>query len=456
MSPIKRRSLLLVFSAALGVTSLLAVAVLVRRAISQGPPVPASGYKVLFDEGVFILKTGLREDAIRRLKQATEVDPDQPMGHYWLARAQGEASRADEALQSINQVMERPRIRRYAESQPNFSDFYNLRGSIKYGLGDYEGSIEDYREGLRRNPENGQFYHNLSMAYLALGELEEALATGSRAQELGYLTSASFFYLGKTYHQMERHEEAEAHFREAILFNFGYSVAYQRLAQSLVRSDRREEGARLIRLGQKLARIDDEISKAVGRLHRADIYDERYREWLEKCSRYCEKYGKHAELKGIMGALVEAYPDVADYHFNAGLAFRRLQEDEEAELSFMRALLIDKQHLDAMNQLSFLSASARDPAVRNPPRSLALARMARAGGYEGVEYLAVGLDANGRTEEARRLVEWEIEPGKAWRGLLRWELDRFQDRLEEVVVEPLIGETGQDSSPTDPRNGTRN
>ena len=67
------------------------------------------------------------------------------------------------------------------ERRPDLSEGWNRRATLRYLVGDYEGSIADIGETLAREPRHFGALSGLGLCHLALGNEEEALTAFERA-----------------------------------------------------------------------------------------------------------------------------------------------------------------------------------------------------------------------------------------------------------------------------------
>ncbi|MCZ6691722.1 MAG: tetratricopeptide repeat protein [Planctomycetota bacterium] len=404
-----------------------------------GPPTPSAEWQEFYDAGVAKLKPGLFEEAVPALATAAEIDPRQTMGHYQLALAYFNAGLPRAALGAINVVLEHPEHVRFAERSPTYHLLFELRADIYSNLGEYEKSKWDYEKVLLLAPDADPFYlgkihYYLCWTHLTLNDLEPSLEAGRRALELGYQTYESTFKLGMTYKRLKRLEEAEQSFRDSISMNPGYTKAYVNLAEVLLKRGKREEGTRLHKMSRRMARANDVTAAARTRIDQLRVTDPRYRSEMENYMALCRENWDFPELVGAMEKLIVLDPDNAEYHFQMACARAQLREYPLAEEHFRRAIDLHKDMVSAMNGLSFLLARAQDPSVRRPAEALIWAEEARKGGYKGVEILAEALRANGRTEEALRLVEEGLEAGNGPASLGEIQSESFRNELRDKEI----------------------
>ena len=82
------------------------------------------------------------------------------------------AGRFDQSYAILNGVI---------EHRPDLSEGWNRRATLRYLMGDYDGSIADIEETLKREPRHFGALSGLGLCNIALGNEEEALAAFERA-----------------------------------------------------------------------------------------------------------------------------------------------------------------------------------------------------------------------------------------------------------------------------------
>jgi tetratricopeptide (TPR) repeat protein len=103
---------------------------------------------------------------------------------------------------------------------------------------------------------------------------------------------------------------------------------------------------------------------------------------------------------------------LANYHVVAGLVAEQIGSTSDAIADYSAALEREPGHREASNNLAWLLATAKDPALRDPERAIELARalLARAPGDAFVlDTLAAGYAAAGRHDEAVRTQQAAID-----------------------------------------------
>lgn len=142
------------------------------------------------------------------LRQAVELDPDNPMYRNAVGAVLLELRRPDEALAEFQKAV---------EMDPGFAEAHHNIGASHAEQGKWEEAITAYRKALSLpvypSPHNS--YNNLGYAYLALGKRREAEDAFRAALQLEPTLLPSHFWLGVVLYQEGRRDEAKAQLRAA-------------------------------------------------------------------------------------------------------------------------------------------------------------------------------------------------------------------------------------------------
>ncbi len=113
----------------------------------------------------------------------------------------------DEAIEKYTQAL---------EMDPNYSEYYNERGSVFLHTGRFERAIEDYRKAIATSPPYPEAWANLGQCYRTMGRAEEAVAAYSRALDLEPDHLLARVGRAQTLDLLERSEEAEQDYDRAL------------------------------------------------------------------------------------------------------------------------------------------------------------------------------------------------------------------------------------------------
>lgn len=133
---------------------------------------------VRFFQGRHAEAIDLCQSGFERLKQ--HLSPDQHRLHrsvllYNIAQVYSSLGLPDDAIRHYTLAM---------EMDPNFSEYYNERGSLHFRAERYEEALSDYLMAGELSPPYFELYTNLGQCYRHLGRFEEAVAAYSRALDL--------------------------------------------------------------------------------------------------------------------------------------------------------------------------------------------------------------------------------------------------------------------------------
>jgi len=157
--------------------------------------------------GLYSKDAAVRRDAVDQLARVgTSVDADLVIealydsdpevrvhaeAAVWQLWSRSGDAEADRLLKSGIQRMEDGQLRqavevftRITERKPDFAEGWNKRATAYYLLEDYERSLKDCAEVIKRNPQHFGALSGYGMIYLRLGRPETALGYFERALEI--------------------------------------------------------------------------------------------------------------------------------------------------------------------------------------------------------------------------------------------------------------------------------
>ncbi len=94
------------------------------------------------------------------------------MLQYNLARTNAQLGRHAQAIEHFNAAI---------ELDPNYSESYNERGAVYFGMGLVDAAERDYRHAIELSPLCAEAWTNLGQCLRAMGRMEEAVSAYSRA-----------------------------------------------------------------------------------------------------------------------------------------------------------------------------------------------------------------------------------------------------------------------------------
>jgi len=137
---------------------------------------------------------GQTSDADLVIEALHDTDPDVRVHAevaVWVLWGRSGDPEVDRLLQSGIQRMEAGEMgraveafTRVTEQKPAFAEGWNKRATAYYLMGDFDQSLKDCDEVIKRNPQHFGALSGYGMIYLRLGELENALGYFQRALEI--------------------------------------------------------------------------------------------------------------------------------------------------------------------------------------------------------------------------------------------------------------------------------
>jgi Flp pilus assembly protein TadD len=302
-----------------------------------------------------------------------ERAPDTAQVRVNLGRAYADAGRIRDAEAAYRQAL---------ESKPGYALALNNLGALLVAEGRREEGIDYLEQALAADPLSAEAHNNLGVALLAAGDREVARQHAEQALHLRPGYPRPLYNMGRLALADGDLDEAVTWYRKAILAQAEYPAAHRELAKAYRELGRLEEAAASLR-----------------RLVALDPGD---------------------------GA---AYTDL-------GIVLAMLGQPRPALEAFEHALAVDPRQPAALNGLAWILATHPEPAMRDPARAAALAKIAaETTGFrrpEVLDTLAAAQAAGGDFNTAAQTLSRALDlvpahpPHQATREAMRDRLARYQ------------------------------
>ncbi len=405
----------------------------------------ATGAGVHLVLGNRAMRQGSTEAAIRRFRQALEIDPRSLAAHRALGTALGRQGDSEGAIRHYSAGL--------ALDPGNANLHYNL-GTLLADQGQDEQAVRHFRAALAQIPDHANARFNLATA---LGRLGRFAAAADEYQLLWEQEPEDFstrFYLAQAFLKLGRHKAAEDHLLalvaeepERVRVHLGLARArrgagraaqaqasYRRALNLLAAEVAVAEPASATEGGASLSAADRRELALATRLELADLLAEvgNVEEAIRLCREALDLAPERVELErrlaallaraGRYGEAVEAYVRVVDQDPGSsagyfGLTMARLLDGRESEAA--RGLEQALARLPGQSQLVHLQArllaTSTETALRDGGRALELVRglIAVERRPEYAETLAMALAELGRFEEAGAWQERLLQAARA-------------------------------------------
>ena len=309
--------------------------------------------------GAALLENDLAEEAALELAAASEAEPAEPEHVVRLARAH--LARKD--IRAAGRALESA-VARGLEAAP----VYALLAEVYEASGHVENAIPAMRLAIERDPKNEAYRFRYGMlltdtkapaaAVIRLGEAlnefprssrlwfaqgvaqsaldkpEEAAVSFRRASELEPTFAPALAYLGMTYDQQGRFEEAVDYYERALALDGRLGAAHYLAAEALLKRGTAGEARAEAHLKEAVALAP---GFAPARVSLAKLY---------------MRGERLAEAVALLEAAVASDPNLADAHYNLGRALTRLKRTAEAKA--------------ALEEFKRLSEAQREQARQGP------------------------------------------------------------------------------------------
>lgn len=145
-------------------------------------------------------------------------------------------------------------LREAVELDPDNPIFHNSLGVVLLELGQSAEAQVELQKAVELDPQYAEAHHNLGLTLAQQGKAEEAIAAYRKALSLPiYPTPELAYYnMGNAYIHLNKRREAEEAYRAAIQLSPKLGVAYFRLGQVLNMEGRKDEAKAAFRKAKEL------------------------------------------------------------------------------------------------------------------------------------------------------------------------------------------------------------
>ncbi|MPQ55545.1 tetratricopeptide repeat protein [Duganella sp. FT27W] len=227
-------------------------------------------------------------DSLAACERALALDPDDILTYFVMASAQQGLQDYEGALRSYDRVR---------AVDPEHAEAWLSKAIALQESGDCEAALAHYEQGLRLQPDAAHGYANMGVALHRLGRHDESMAAYQRALELEPDLALAHANVGALYYNLRDFAAAESHARQALVQRPQFQAARRSLVMALKQLERHAEA-------------------------------------IEQC------------LEGLAFA-----PDDVTLHSELGRSYRTLGRDDDAMLSFERALEIEPGHPQTLTSM---------------------------------------------------------------------------------------------------------
>lgn len=197
-----------------------------QRLLERADALQPENFEILFNLGQVLLRDGQYNRAELTLDRARKLQPDSPDVLYLLAQTYSGESRPLDALDVLMKAH---------KTAPDNADIIFLMAQVTMSQNYYEDAIPLLESGLKIAPRRPDLLAALGQSYFMAGKAEKAIETFNSLLQVDR-SARSFAFLGLSYRNLGRFDEAEKYFNQGLaldphnstcLFNLGFIAERQ-------------------------------------------------------------------------------------------------------------------------------------------------------------------------------------------------------------------------------------
>jgi tetratricopeptide (TPR) repeat protein len=318
-----------------------------------------------------------RVDYVRSLYQrAVLAEPDFIESYYNLGNFLGDIGKTAEAVEAYKKTL---------SLDYTYKDAHFSLGELYQKAGDDDQAIFAFDQTIALHPKNEDVYVMVVSAYnRALKETpknilyyqarEKAMDGLTRLIHTGSARATSFFNLGYLYSEIGDLTRAEAAYQMALDINPGHDKALYNLGNVYRDQGRLREALAVYEKAGRANVRNSDVYLNMGTIYERQGNREKAKGYFQKAvkvdPRNARAYfdlGWIEEVSGNILGAVELYQRSiafdsknAEAHYNLGNSYARLNKNEQAIDSYLRAVEANPDYMDAWVNLSILSYKAGD------------------------------------------------------------------------------------------------
>jgi tetratricopeptide (TPR) repeat protein len=301
----------------------------------------------------------------------------------------------------------------------------NNMGNVLVNQGELDQAMPLFQQSIELDPANADARNNFGNALATQGADDAAIAQFQKALELEPDLAAAHYDLAYVLVKHGRLDEAIAHYRRAVELMPDSELAHNNLGQALL--------------------LKGDLDGAMASLQKAAaLNSDPLARWSNLASQFMQKGDWRPAILFFRQA-ININPRLADTWAGLGTACVKDGQFKEAIDSWQKALEINPGHLQALNNLAWLLATASDPSLRDPAKAMTLA--AKAGQLSGgvnpaiLHTLAAAYAAQGNYGTAAATARRALELATAQKndplaGALRQEIKLYEANTPPANASP--------------------
>ena len=322
-------------------------------------------------------------------------------------------------------------LRAALEIQPEQGEWHFNMGLTLEALGRHTQAAGCYRRAAERCSHQPDIFNHLGAACLRAGRAGEAIEAFEQAARLDPASQTPYVYRIEAYRQLGDHDNAETMFYAACQIDDAHPRTYLLMAQSLLDRGMAQRAIACLERVKQLDRRDPDLHAHLGEAYRMQGDLERARREyarqvrlfptdamaLLELGRVLAELGEPIEAAVQLRRAAELDGGCADAHFELGRIALEADHSDAAQLEFEAVLRLDPAYRGAHQNLAVIALRRQQTrqARRHLAAELALLHVEPAGDRQDVEELSSLLMDAGMQRESMVLLRDLVDraPGDA-------------------------------------------
>ncbi len=316
--------------------------------------------------GLIYMKSGSLSKAIEMFQKAVELNPRSAEAFYNLATCYLLFNSIQNAETSIKKAL---------EINPDDDDFKTVYAQTLSAAKKYDEARKIFEEVIRSDASNFDALNELGLICLYRKEYLKAIEYFDKIKGNKNLEKSSkvYYNLALCHERLKNSTEARDAYAESIKRNPNYAAVRNDYGSFLFSLDKLEEAQFQFK---EAVTIDSNYVNAAVNLAKTYYIQQRYDEAAAVLTSFLSRHPKEALIYDQLGLVyygrkefekaktafdlaIEYEPALASAHYNLGVLYDEVKKYENAISEYKLALLFDKEHILAMNNLGYLYLNLR-------------------------------------------------------------------------------------------------
>ena len=305
---------------------------LLRRAAQLDPQDPVIPYNL----GNNLARQGRLDQAVASYQRALFLAPEYAAAHYNLASVRSAAGRHEEAEAGMARAI---------EADSGYQPAHKALAQLRERRGDYDGAIESLEIAVGIRPDDVEARNQLGYLLGKQGRPTAGKAVLRRTLQIDSTHADTWAHLGALQLAAKDFASARQHLERAVQLNAYHTKAHFDLANCLMRLGEKQSGREMLRRFEMLRSMDADIAK----YREAIRHDPTDPALYQALARLYARRGEADKAIQLYRQAIARDAELAAAHNNLGNLLLQQKRPEEAARAYRAALLADSTYALAHN-----------------------------------------------------------------------------------------------------------